>query len=37
MIKNGWQFLDFAAATLAKTLRLAQKREVELQWEAPTS
>ena len=28
--------LDFAAATLAETLRQVQKREVELEWEAPT-
>ena len=40
MIKNGDNFcykLDFAAATLAETLRQAQKREVELECEAPTS
>ena len=40
MIKNGGNFcykLDFAAATLAETLRQAQKQEVELEWEAPTS
>ena len=38
MIKNGGNLcykLDFAAAT--STLRQAQKREVELEWEAPTS
>ena len=40
MIKNGGNFcykLDFVAATLAETLKQAQKREVELEWEAPTS
>ena len=26
--------LDFATATLAETLRQAQKREVQLEWEA---
>ena len=41
MIKNGGNFcymykLDFAAAILDETLRQAQKREVELEWEAPT-
>ena len=37
MIKNGGNFcckLDFAATTLAETLRQAQK---QLEWEAPTS
>ena len=37
MIKNGGYKLDFAAAPLAETLRQAQKRVVELEWEAPTS
>ena len=39
MIKNGCYKLDFAAATLAETLRQALKREVELEleWEAPRS
>ena len=40
MIKNSGKFcckLDFAAATLTETLRQAQKREVELEWEAPRS
>ena len=40
MIKNGRHFMqqaDFAAATLAETLRQAQKLEVELEkGEAPT-
>ena len=40
MITNGGNLcykLDFAAATLAETLRQTQKQEVELEWEAPTS
>ena len=39
MIKNGGNLcykLDFAAATSCRD-RQAQKREVELKWEAPTS
>ena len=36
MIKNGGK-AGFCTATLAETLRQAQKREVELEWEVPTS
>ena len=37
MIKNGGNFWILQQLLLAETLRQAQKREVELEWEAPTS
>ena len=40
MIKNGGNLcykLDLQQLLLAETLRQAQKREVELEWEVPTS
>ena len=37
MIKNGGNLWILQQLLLAETLRQAQKREVELEWEAPTS
>ena len=40
MIKNGSSLcykFDLQQLLLAETLRQAQKREIELEWEAPTS
>ena len=37
MIKNGGNLCYKQQLLLVETLRQAQKREVELEWEAPTS